>query len=82
MIIGMCDLVIFHYYRSPTFKTINHAAKVGIKSCRDVRECINFVHIELFHFHGYGFKTAILLNRFQCINYYRRCQNAYFRLRL
>ena len=27
-----------------TFKTVHHDPKVGIKSCRDARECVSFMY--------------------------------------
>ena len=34
--------------------------------------------IELLHLHGYKFKSAILLNRFNARNYCKRCESVYF----
>ena len=34
--------------------------------------------IELFHLHGYKFKLAILLNRFNARKYCRKCESIYF----
>ena len=33
----------------------------------------SYARIELFHLHGYKFKSAILLNRFNAHKYCRKC---------
>ena len=62
----LCDLC-YHGY-----ETTSHRISGFLKNSVVAMACNQL--IELFHLHGYKFKSAILLNRFNARKYCRKCE--------